>query len=107
MGASVFALEEILNVNKASMHNTYFALIADLGLFLSIILWILIFLYIFKMCKKVWNKNNDEEKNWNVIFLLFMIIILMQGLSESTILTYSLPNFIFMYSLAMSLKKIE
>ena len=86
------------------MHNTYFSLVADLGLFVSIIMWISIFTFMIFNVKNLIKRENNQSKYWKVMFLTFMIIILIQAFSESTLLTYSLPNLLFMYALAVNLK---
>lgn len=105
IGSSILVLEDLLNTSKASMHNTYFSLISDLGLVISIVMWLAIFLFIIINLRHILKLKNEEYKYIRLILTILMIIILMQAFSESTLLTYSLPNLLFIYSMATCIKR--
>ena len=105
IGSSILILEEMLGVGKASMHNTYFVMFSDFGLFTTLIVCVSIIFIIVKSIKNcLKDEYNTEYKSLLIVSISFMIIILIQGLSESTIFTLSVQNILFFYMLATLVK---
>ena len=104
VGSSILILEELLGVDKASMHNTYFVMISDFGLFLSLIIWVIIVLIVIKNIKELIKKEQNINKQQMVLAISIILIILIQGMSESTIFTLSVPNILFFYMLSTLIK---
>lgn len=105
VGSSILILEDMLGVEQASMHNTYFVMISDFGLLFTVITCILIIITVIKNIKRVIKNEYSITKQQQIVLAISMIIlILLQGMSESTIFTLSVPSILFFYMLATLIK---
>lgn len=105
IGSSILILEDMLGVEQASMHNTYFVMISDFGLLFAVIICILIITMVIKNIKRLIKSEYSITKQQQIVLAISMIIlILLQGMSESTIFTLSVPSILFFYMLATLIK---
>ena len=105
VGSSILILEDMLGVEQASMHNTYFVMISDFGLLFTVITCILIIITVIKNIKRLIKNEYSITKQQQIVLAISMIIlILLQGMSESTIFTLSVPSILFFYMLATLIK---
>ena len=87
-----------------TLFNSYFTMIANYGLILSILFYIIIIYIAYNNLKKYIKCRKDNLKVANIYLFTAIIIIiaLMQGLVENNILRYLIYNFIYVFFISES-----
>lgn len=83
---------------ELSMHNTYFTIITELGLFVGTFLIILNFVYVLGSLKKIaYYKGNTLYKELLRLSIGISICILIKGLTEVVIITNNMESYLYFY----------
>lgn len=96
LGASKQILAERLGI-ETSMHNTYLELALSYGVFITIIFVLYNIKVIISSIKFLINSVNVENLSIILSQIILLVIILLIGLSESTIMTFSAYNILYFY----------
>lgn len=88
---------------EMSLHNTYFTIIMELGLFLGTFFIMAQFGYIISSIKKIKKYQDNKDKELLILAIGVSIILLIQGCTEVFIITNNFISYIYFYLIFIQL----
>ena len=85
-----------------TMFNSYFTMIANYGLLITILFYSVILFLIYKLFVKFSHEDEILSRKIYLISIILLIIGLIQGIVENNILRFSMWNIIYVFLLSMS-----
>ena len=93
---------EILKIKlgkEISMHNTYLDFALNYGIFILFVFIIYNILLILNSIRNLLSSTNEKDIRRILVQITFLIIILIIGLSEGTVMTFSIYNLLYFYNI--------
>ena len=86
-----------------TMFNSYFTMIANYGLIITVIFYVWVIYLVFYYLKKGKNEKDFKVKNLYMLIVMILIIALIQGIVENNILRFSVWNTIYVVLLTLGI----
>jgi len=85
-----------------TMFNSYFTMIANYGLLITIVFYIVIVFFILKLFLQFRHETEMVTKKIYLISIILLMTGLIQGVVENNILRFSMWNIIYVFLLSIS-----
>ena len=93
---------EILKIKlgkEISMHNTYLDFALNYGIFILFVFIIYNILLIVNSIRNLLASTNEKDIRRILVQIIFLIVLLIIGLSEGTVMTFSIYNLLYFYNI--------